>query len=117
MKDYWRKNPPPWKAFPAMEPLELMTANQGAQEAWLIQQWWPFWSPLSPADRVSYLHEWGASAEWVDELNSITSFIEDPDLDLEADAAESEIYLARLHEERAAAAKNQSWWSRLFNRR
>jgi hypothetical protein len=85
--------PPPWKAFPQLTPDGLAShLKQGVTDAWFDQQWRPFWSGLSVEQKNEYLESWRATAEWRDAL--AFHFDDQSPVDLKADAAESEEYLA-----------------------
>jgi hypothetical protein len=105
--------PPPWKAFPEIQPDELVAhLRQGAAEPWFDQEWRPFWASLDEGQRERYLQHWSASPAWRD---AMMVFDVDPDLDLEADARESEEYLRHLQEQQGHGAK--PWWRRLLQRK
>jgi hypothetical protein len=107
--DAWLEQPPPWKIFPTMQPLEV-AARQGLQEAWVDQVWRPFWATLTPLQRERYFAHWQASAAWKDAIRG--TFEIPADFDAEADLADSQ----RFFEERAraqAAAEPPSWGQRL----
>ncbi len=58
--------PPPWVAFPNMEPIEAVMSKQGSLEYWWKWIWNPFWH-YAPADiRVNYLTHHKASEEWAE---------------------------------------------------
>ena len=46
--------PPPWVAYPGTEPT-WSGWRQGKSEAWFLEQWLPFWSPLDDTARAAYL--------------------------------------------------------------
>ena len=56
--------PPPWTAFPEMEPIEAEMGKQGSLEYWWSRIWLPFWSTRTPIEKEQYLLDNGASAEW-----------------------------------------------------
>jgi hypothetical protein len=60
---------PPWVEFPGSDPI-LGPWRQGYGEAWLLNEFLPFWRGLTPDDRVLYLEKWPApSPEWEEYLN------------------------------------------------
>lgn len=58
--------PPPWVALPDLQPED--PATQRLAEAYIVLNWYPFWSSLTPAQKASYLDRWNASAEWRDAI-------------------------------------------------
>lgn len=60
--------PPPWIAFPKMEPIEAQMSMQGSLEYWWSHIWLPFWSTRSPFEKEQYLLDNGATAEWSEAL-------------------------------------------------
>ena len=52
-----RELAPPWSAYPGQPPW-WAGWRQGDSEAWLIQQWMPFWRSLDADQRSSYLSRW-----------------------------------------------------------
>jgi hypothetical protein len=116
--DAWIDEPPPWRVFPDMQPLQV-AARQGAQEAWADHVWRPFWAALSPVQRQTYFDHWGASDEWRDAIRM--AFEVPADFDAEADAAESEAWLAQRRAEQDAkvrvATGVKGWLQRLKQRR
>jgi len=100
MSDFTAANiPPPWVAFPDIEPAELSRyLKQGATEAWFDQQWRPFWSSLSPDQQRDYLDRWHATTEWREAVAFY--FNSDPAFDIEQDGRESEAYLAAWRKNR-----------------
>lgn len=80
---------PPWRAFPDVPPIEVLTATQGVQELWLDQVWRPFWTSMTPEQRNDYLDRWNATREWRDTLEHFPARDFDPD----QDAADSESHL------------------------
>ncbi|VXB04184.1 conserved hypothetical protein [Pseudomonas sp. 8AS] len=61
--------PPPWIAFPKMEPIEAQMDKQGSLEYWWNHIWLPFWSTRTPIEKERYLLENGATAEWSEVLS------------------------------------------------
>jgi len=114
LPEFLNQCPPPWIAFPAIEPDTLPAhMRQGAAEPWFDQQWRPFWMSLTPAQQERYLSHWKASQEWRDAL----AFFFNPDWEADAaqDAAESEQLLQASRTARAAA--KPSLLSRWFRRK
>lgn len=110
--DYLTACPPPWEAFPEIQPDDLVAhLRQGAAEPWFDREWRPFWASLDGEQRELYLQHWSASLAW---REAMSVFDVDPDLDLEADARESEEYLRDWAKRRANAAP---WWRRLLQRK
>jgi hypothetical protein len=104
---------PPWKVFPKMDPEDLPRhLTQGAAESYFDHAWRPFWNGLTPEQRRRYLAHWNASPAWLDALQI---FERVSDLDLEADAAESDEYLKRWRGDKEASDR-ESIWKRLFRR-
>ena len=60
--------PPPWFAFPDMEPIEVIMNKQGSLEYWWDWIWNPFWQHASDEVRMAYLKQHGASDEWIEYL-------------------------------------------------
>ena len=56
--------PPPWIAFPEIEPIEAEMGKQGSLEYWWSRIWLPFWSTRTPIEKEQYLLDNGATAEW-----------------------------------------------------
>jgi hypothetical protein len=108
---YLEACPPPWQAFPYIAAGDLVQhMKQGAAEHWLQNVWRPFWSGLSAEQKDVYLKHWSASPQWRDALEV---FVDDPSLDLEADARESKEYLAQWRE---TTSQRPSFWRRLLRR-
>jgi len=61
--------PPPWIAFPKMQPIEAQMDKQGSLEYWWSRIWLPFWSTRTPVEKERYLLDNGASAEWSEVLS------------------------------------------------
>jgi hypothetical protein len=103
---------PPWVVFPQLNPDELSRhLKQGAAEPWFDQEWRPFWSSLSEAQRAEYLSYWRAPSKW---REAIRFFFEElPHIDQQADATESEHYLEEFRRRRT---KKLSFLARLFRR-
>jgi len=59
--------PPPWVAFPNFEPPSVLL--QGTQQFWFENVWDPFFQSLTLPERVTYLTEHKAPAEWVEDLS------------------------------------------------
>lgn len=57
--------PPPWIAFPDMDP-DSLGALQGDVEYWWAAFWNPFWGTLDSAEQVKFLHDRNATVEWSD---------------------------------------------------
>ncbi|MEM6665525.1 MAG: hypothetical protein AAF638_03900 [Pseudomonadota bacterium] len=55
--------PPPWIAFPNLDPASL-PARQGAEELYFLHDFWPFWRTLDGAGRTAYLEHWNATPLW-----------------------------------------------------
>jgi hypothetical protein len=107
---------PPWLVFPDLDPRELAGyLRQGVTEAYFFNHWRPFWDALDGGQRAQYLDHWRASPEWREAIEF--HFSEDPAFDAEADVRESEEYLARHRQERAAQIAHKPWWARLFQSR
>ena len=60
--------PPPWFAFPQMEPIEAVMGKQGSLEYWWSWIWTPFWEHASAEDQANYLRDHEASEEWAEYL-------------------------------------------------
>jgi hypothetical protein len=60
--------PPPWFAFPKMEPIEVEMDKQGSLEYWWSRIWLPFWSTRTPFEKEQYLLNNGATAAWSEVL-------------------------------------------------
>lgn len=60
--------PPPWIAFPKMEPIEAQMDKQGSLEYWWNRIWLPFWSTRTPVEKERYLLDNGATVEWSEVL-------------------------------------------------
>ncbi|SDJ48409.1 hypothetical protein [Pseudomonas indica] len=58
--------PPPWTAFPKMEPIEAVMSKQGSLEYWWNWFWSPFWDHADSETRKSYLRDHKASEEWAE---------------------------------------------------
>jgi hypothetical protein len=58
--------PPPWFAFPKMEPTEATMNKQGSLEFWWNWCWNPFWEHASAQVRANYLRGHKASDEWTE---------------------------------------------------
>lgn len=58
--------PPPWFAFPKMEPIEATMNKQGSLEYWWNWFWNPFWQHASAQARANYLRDHKASDEWTE---------------------------------------------------
>jgi hypothetical protein len=58
--------PPPWFAFPKMEPTEATMNKQGSLEYWWNWFWNPFWEHASAQVRANYLRGHKASDEWTE---------------------------------------------------
>lgn len=65
--------PPPWFAFPKMEPIEAVMSKQGSLEYWWRWIWTPFWEHASAEDQANYLRDHKASNEWAECLAGQTS--------------------------------------------
>ena len=60
--------PPPWSAFPNMEPIEAEMNKQGSLEYWWNRIWLPFWSTRTPVEKEEYLMKNDATVEWCEVL-------------------------------------------------
>ncbi len=60
--------PPPWFAFPDMQPIEAIMNKQGSLEYWWDWIWNPFWERASAETRADYLSAHKASDEWAEYL-------------------------------------------------
>ena len=110
--DFLNGVPPPWQIFPEIAPTELEAyLKQGVTEAWFDQHWRPFWGSLTESQRARYLDHWSASPAWREAMGIFTAHA---DIDLAADAAESEEYLERW---RAKNPVKLPLWRRLFGRK
>jgi hypothetical protein len=58
---------PPWKRYKGAE-ATWGGWRQGTSEAWWLSVWLPFWSSLSPEERVRYLKQWPPPDEEWDRL-------------------------------------------------
>lgn len=56
--------PPPWSAFPNMEPIEAAMNKQGSLEYWWNRIWLPFWSTRTLLEKEEYLMKNDVSVEW-----------------------------------------------------
>ncbi len=56
--------PPPWIAFPKMDPVEIQMNKQGKLEYWWSRIWLPFWSTRTPIEKEQYLVGNSATADW-----------------------------------------------------
>lgn len=102
---------PPWQVFPALRADEFARhITQGTGEAWFEQQWHPFWRGLGDTQRGDYLEHWQASTGWRDALSSVDELIH---LDIDADAADAEAFLAQRE---AAKPRGRGWFARFFGR-
>lgn len=110
----WLDERPPWLVFPRMKPMEV-AATQGLEEAWVDQVWRPFWAGLSTGQRAIYLDHWQATRDWRDALRLV--FEVPADFDVEADAAESQAWLAERRDEGSPAAGVKGWLDRFRRRR
>lgn len=81
----------------------------------LINHWRPFWGTVDGAQRAQYLDHWKASPEWLEAVEF--HFSDDPALDAADDVRESDEYVARHREERAARLGREPWWARWFKSR
>ena len=100
---------PPWKVLPDFSPSSL-PATQGLEEAYFDQEWRPFWSNLTEAQRAAWLDHWQADEDW---RRAITFYFEPAsEFDAEADLREAEEWRKREQ----AAAQKPSFWSWLFGR-
>lgn len=61
--------PPPWTAFPSMQPIEAQLNKQGSLEFWWEHIWLPFWTALTPEQQAQYLRDHRASQAWVEVLS------------------------------------------------
>lgn len=105
---------PPWQVFPEISPNDLSAhTRQGRAETYFDEIWRPFWASLTEQQKAEYFNHWGASAQW---REAMSIFDVDPNLDLEADARESEAYFAELRRQQAAHPK-RSLWKRLLRMR
>jgi len=112
--DELKRMMPPWKVFPEISPDDISAhTRQGRAEPYFDAVWRPFWSSLSAQERTEYFDHWAATAEW---REAMTIFDLDPDLDLEADARESEAYLTEWRRQKSAQPSG-SIWRRLLRRR
>ena len=95
----FRDHKPPWVVFPHITPQDLSAhLTQGTAEQWFDHDWRPFWSGLSDDSKAQYLEHWHASPEWREALAFFFDSAET--LDVEADARESEAYLAQWRAEK-----------------
>lgn len=109
--DELKRMAPPWQVFPEISPDDLSAhTRQGRAETYFDEVWRPFWSALSAAEKTEYFDHWAATPAW---REAMSLFDIDPDLDLEADARESEAYLA----EHRRTADQRPLWKRLLRRR
>lgn len=60
--------PPPWVAFPDIDP-SILGSLQGAMEYWWDWLFSPFWSGLSANERMDYLTRHSADEDWADFLS------------------------------------------------
>jgi len=58
---------PPWLEFPNDPPFAL-PVNQGDGEGYWFYEWTPFWNSLTPDQKLRYLREHHAPAEWFEWL-------------------------------------------------
>jgi hypothetical protein len=113
-EDEFERVIPPWKVFSEISPSDVSAhTRQGRAEPYFDEIWRPFWTSLSPTQRTAYLDHWHATPAWRD---AMSIFDRDSDLDLEADACESEAYLAELRRRRATEAR-PPFWTRLLGRK
>jgi len=64
-----RDIPPPWIAYPGQDPW-WGGWRQGESEAWLHEEWLPFWRTLDAEARDHYLNRWKPPAcEWAEYLS------------------------------------------------
>jgi hypothetical protein len=106
--------PAPWTQFPFIAPEMLARyLTQGETEWWFDEVWRPFWDPLTSAQKDRYLNHWSATPAWREALEV---FEQPSDFDVDADARESEIYLAERERERATQ-EQPSLLKRLFGRK
>jgi hypothetical protein len=64
MSDTSTELQPPWIVYPDSDPY-WGGWRQGYSEAWLVDQWLPFWRALDKGGRLSYLERWPPpSEEW-----------------------------------------------------
>lgn len=68
--DLNREVEPPWIAFPGPPnaPLWMGPWRQGAGEAYLKFDFYPFYYNLSVRDRIAYLDKWKAPPNWREKL-------------------------------------------------
>ncbi len=63
--------PPPWIKYPGNETW-WGGWRQGTSEAWLVDEFLPFWRGLSPEDRQEYLTRWPPpDGEWLDQMTKV----------------------------------------------
>lgn len=92
---------PFWVVFPKLTISDSM--NQGAEEAYVVLEWLPFWKGLTDAEKTAYLDHWQAPPEWRQEI--IERFEWDP-AEMERDAAEAEEWAATHMTYR----RDKPWW-------
>ncbi|MHA6491918.1 hypothetical protein ACX0MV_01570 [Pseudomonas borbori] len=63
---FFNAPPPPWFAFPMMEPIEAAMAKQGSLQYWWEFIWSPFWDYAPIEIRAAYLRDHKASHEWAE---------------------------------------------------
>lgn len=59
--------PPPWIAFPYIDPIEITLPKQGSLEYWYDHIWSPYWSSRSDKEKLEFLEN--TPLEWKEFIN------------------------------------------------